>query len=159
MVSSAPPGEPVVDLSNRISLYDADSAVRAIMGGRFKDRAAFFRLLEQGLKLFSNPSLPDLYPSSRLAMFISRTPSLMKKQRVEMMAFMETIIQEHQVRRGDDVDDEEEDLVDVLLRIHRDSELQFPISMDSIKAIVAERRFGQVSGESRPAAGNTASSS
>ncbi|OEL18550.1 hypothetical protein BAE44_0020432 [Dichanthelium oligosanthes] len=110
-----------------------------MMGSRFKDRVAFFRLLEQGLKLFSNPSFPELYPSSRLTMFISRTPSLMKKQCVEMMAFMETIIQEHQVRRGDNVDDEEEDLVDVLLRIHRDSELQFPISMDSIKAVVTAK--------------------
>ncbi|OEL14919.1 Cytochrome P450 71D10, partial [Dichanthelium oligosanthes] len=126
VVSSAPPGEPAVNLSSRISSYVADSAVHAIIGSRFKDRAAFFRLLEQGLKLFSKPSLPDLYPSSRLAMFISRMPSLMKKQRVEMIAFMETIIQEHQVRRGDDVDDEEEDLVDVLLRILRDSGLQFP---------------------------------
>ncbi|OEL18821.1 Premnaspirodiene oxygenase [Dichanthelium oligosanthes] len=138
VVSSAPPGEPAVNLSSRTSSYVADSAARAMIGSRFKDRAAFFRLLEQGLKLFSSPSLPDLYPSSRLAMFISRTPSLMKKHRVEMMAFMETIIQEHQVPRGDDVDDDEEDLVDVLLRIHRDSELQFPIAMDSIKAVVAD---------------------
>lgn len=140
MASSAAAAE-AVNLSSRISSYVADSAVRAIVGRRFEDRATFFRLQEQGLKLFSRPSLPDLYPSSRLAMLVSPTPGRMKRQRVEMMAFMETIIQEHQLRRKADDDDDvvEEDVIDVLLRIQRDGDLQFPITTEGIKAVVAVR--------------------
>ncbi|CAN6180592.1 unnamed protein product [Urochloa humidicola] len=125
-----------VNLGARISSYVADATARAIIGGRFKDRARFFRLMEQGLKLYSRPSLPDLFPSSRLAMLVSRRPGQMKRLSAEVSAFMDTIIQEH-LRKGDG-DKEEEDLVDVLLRIQKDGDLKYPISVENIKNVVAD---------------------
>ncbi|RCV10273.1 hypothetical protein SETIT_2G099300v2 [Setaria italica] len=130
--------EQAVNLSSCISSYVADSAVRAIMGSRFRDRAEFFRLMEKGIELFSRPSLPDLYPSSRLAMLVSGVPDRMRRVRVEMMAFMDSIIQEHQLSKADDTDNKEEDLLDVLLRIQRDGDLEFPITMDNIKVVIAD---------------------
>ncbi|OEL29832.1 Cytochrome P450 71D11 [Dichanthelium oligosanthes] len=123
-------------LSARISSYVADATARAIIGSRFKDRARFFRLMEEGLELFSKPSLPDLYPSSRLAMLVSRRPRQMKRLHAGMLAFMDTIIQEHQLQKGDG---KEEDLVDVLLRIQRDDgDLQILISLENIKSVVSD---------------------
>uniref|UniRef100_A0A0E0E482 Cytochrome P450 n=1 Tax=Oryza meridionalis TaxID=40149 RepID=A0A0E0E482_9ORYZ len=101
----------VVNLSRMISSCVADSSVRAIIGsGRFKDRETFLRLMERGIKLFSGPSLLDLFPSSRLAMLVSRVPGRMRRQRKEMMEFMETIIEEHQAAREASMELEEEDL-------------------------------------------------
>uniref|UniRef100_A0A0D9WSH6 Cytochrome P450 n=1 Tax=Leersia perrieri TaxID=77586 RepID=A0A0D9WSH6_9ORYZ len=128
----------LINLSRMISSYVADSSVRAIIGSRFKDREAFFRLMESGLKLFSSPSLPDLFPSSRLAMLISRAPGRMKQNRKETMAFMETIIEEHRAAREASMEVEKEDLVDVLLRVQRDGELHFSLTTDNIKAAIAD---------------------
>ena len=134
--ATATPGV-VVNLSALLSSYVNDSTVRAIIGSRFKDRETFLRLMGESMELFSRPGLPDLYPSSRLAMLISRKPRLMKQHHHEMMGFMETIIQEHQVPpRG--VGDKEEDLVDVLLRIQKeDNSLEFPLTTHTIKAVMA----------------------
>uniref|UniRef100_A0ACD5YJ61 Uncharacterized protein n=1 Tax=Avena sativa TaxID=4498 RepID=A0ACD5YJ61_AVESA len=126
-------GGRAVNLSGLISSYIADSMARAIIGSRFKDRETFFRLLEQGLKLFSRPSLPDLFPSSRLAMLVSRRPRRVKQLSSSTIAFMERIIEEHQAHKV--AAGEEEDMVDVLLRVQREGRLHFTVN---IKAVIAE---------------------
>ncbi|RCV30436.1 hypothetical protein SEVIR_6G102200v4 [Setaria viridis] len=125
-----------VDLSERMSAYVADAAVRAIIGSRFRDRDTFLRLLERRVKIMPASSLPDLFPSSRLAMFISPTPRLMMREREKMMAFIDTIIQDHQDNRAAGVD--EEDLLDVLLRIQREDELDPPLTTENIKNVIID---------------------
>uniref|UniRef100_A0A0E0E480 Cytochrome P450 n=1 Tax=Oryza meridionalis TaxID=40149 RepID=A0A0E0E480_9ORYZ len=131
-----------VNLSELLSAHAADSSVRAIMGDRFKDRDAFLAMLERGLKLFAKPALPDLYPSSRLAMFLSRMPRRMKQHHRDMVAFLDAIIQEHQENRSAAGDDDDNDLLDVLLRIQREGDLQFPLSSESIKATIGDMLVG-----------------
>uniref|UniRef100_M8BYI3 CCHC-type domain-containing protein n=1 Tax=Aegilops tauschii TaxID=37682 RepID=M8BYI3_AEGTA len=121
----------------RHSANAADSAVRAIIGSRFKDRDKFLVMLERGIRLFARMSLPDLYPSSRLAMLVSRMPGRMKRHQEEGAAFMDAVVQEHQENRA--ADDDKEDLLDVLLRIQREGHLQFPMSIDNIKSAVGVR--------------------
>jgi cytochrome P450 len=127
-------GGAAVNMSELISSYIADSMARAIIGSRFKDRETFFRLLEQGLKLFSRPSLPDLYPSSRLAMLVSRRPRRVKQLSSSTLAFMETIIQEHQAHKV--AAGEEEDMVDVLLRVQREGRLNFTLNIKAVIAVI-----------------------
>ena len=124
----------VVNLSELLAVYAADSSVRAIIGSRFKDRDTFLAMLERGLKLFANLSLPDLYPSSRLAMLVSRMPGRMKQHREEVVAFLDAIVREHGESRA--ADDDKEDLLDVLLRIQREGDLHFPLTTDNIKSVV-----------------------
>nr|CAB3456225.1 unnamed protein product [Digitaria exilis] len=95
--------------------------------------------MEEALELFSRPSLPDLYPSSRVAMVVSRVPSRMKRIRMEIMAFLDGIIEEHEIMcRAESDDNKDEGLLDVLLRVQRDGDLEFPISMDNVKAVIAD---------------------
>ncbi|XP_015693979.2 desmethyl-deoxy-podophyllotoxin synthase-like [Oryza brachyantha] len=142
VAAAAPPAQPV-NLSELVSAYAADSSVRAIIGSRFKNRDAFLAMLGRGLKLFAKPALPDLYPSSRLAMLLSRMPRRMKQHHRDMVAFLDAIIQEHQENRaaGDD-DDDKEDLLDVLLRIQREGQLQFPLTTESVKTTVGDMLVG-----------------
>jgi hypothetical protein len=130
--SATPPR--AVNLSELLSVYAADSSVRAIIGSRFKDRDTFLGMLERGLKLFAKMSLPDLFPSSRLAMLVSRMPGRMKRHRQEAVAFMDALIREHEESRASD--DGKEDLLDVLLRIQREGDLQVPLTTDNIKSVV-----------------------
>ncbi|KAF7104449.1 hypothetical protein CFC21_105345, partial [Triticum aestivum] len=67
VASEASPARPV-NLSERIAAFVADSSVRAIIGSRTPNRDTFLRLLEEGLKVIPGMSLPDIFPSSRLAM-------------------------------------------------------------------------------------------
>jgi hypothetical protein len=125
----------VVNMSDMIAAYAADSAVRAIIGNRLKDRDAFLELLEHSIKLFSTMSLPDLYPSSRLAMLVSRMPGKMGRQRQELVGFMDAIVREHEENKAT-CDANKEDLLDVLLRIQREGALQVPITTESIKSVI-----------------------
>ncbi|KAF7003692.1 hypothetical protein CFC21_018981 [Triticum aestivum] len=135
-VAAAATASASVNLSKRLSAYAADSSVRAIIGNRFKDRDTFLMILQRGIKLFAGMSLPDLYPSSRLAMLISRVPGQMKRYREERDAFMDAAVREHQENRA--ADDDKEGLLDVLLRIQREGHLQFPMSIDNIKSAVGD---------------------
>ncbi|VAH51948.1 unnamed protein product [Triticum turgidum subsp. durum] len=135
-VAAAATASDPVNLSKRLSAYAADSSVRAIIGSRFKDRDTFLMILQRGIKLFAGMSLPDLYPSSRLAMLVSRVPGRMKRHREEWDAFMDAAVREHQENRA--ADDDKEGLLDVLLRIQREGHLQFPMSIDNIKSAVGD---------------------
>ncbi|KAL6896567.1 hypothetical protein ACP4OV_007139 [Aristida adscensionis] len=143
-VAAAPasPGR-AVNLSERVSAYVADAAVRAVIGSRFRERETFLRLLERRLRL-PTQSLPDLFPSSRLAMLLSPTPRLIRRERRDMMAFIDTIIQEHQDNRtaavagGGAGDEDDEDLLAVLLRIQREGQLDPPLTTENIKAVIID---------------------
>ncbi|XP_048542472.1 desmethyl-deoxy-podophyllotoxin synthase-like [Triticum urartu] len=125
-----------VNLSKRIAACVADSAVRAVIGSRFADRGAFLRLLERRMKLVPAKCLPDLFPSSRLAMLVSSMPCRIRRERREMMEFVDAIVREHQENRvaaGDD-----EDLLDVLLRVQSEGELDPPLTDDDIKTVIID---------------------
>ncbi|CAL5085338.1 unnamed protein product [Urochloa decumbens] len=137
VAASAATPSPPVDLSEMLSAYVADAAVRAIIGSRFRDRETFLRLLERRVMVTPMSSLPDIFPSSRLAMLLSPAPRLMKREREKMMAFIDTIIQDHQENRAAGVVDEE-DLLDVLLRVQREDELDPPLTTENIKAVIID---------------------
>ena len=124
-----------------MSAYVSDASVRAIIGSRFRDRETFLRLLERRIKIMPASSLPDLFPSSRLAMLVSPTPRLVRREREKMMAFVDTIIQDHQDknRASAGAGDDEEDLLDVLLRIQREDALDPPLTTENIKAVIIVR--------------------
>ncbi|BAS77359.1 Os02g0187000 [Oryza sativa Japonica Group] len=128
-----------------MSTYVADSTVRAIIGSRrLKDRDAFLRMLDELFTIMPGMSLPDLFPSSRLAMLVSRAPGRIMRYRRRMRRIMDSIIHEHQERRaaadaaGDDDDDDDEDLVDVLLRLQKEVGAQYPLTTENIKTVMMD---------------------
>ncbi|TKW22179.1 hypothetical protein SEVIR_4G212400v4 [Setaria viridis] len=141
-VASAAPPAWAVNLSELLSVYAADSSVRAIIGSRFKDRDTFLAMLERGLKLFAKLSLPDLFPSSRLAMLVSRMPGRMKQHRQETVVFMDALVRDHEESRAADDGDGKEDLLDVLLRIQTEGDLPVPLTTDNIKSVVGDMFAG-----------------
>ncbi|KAF8783891.1 hypothetical protein HU200_000340 [Digitaria exilis] len=134
VASAAAAARTPVNLTSGLKAFAADSTVRAIIGGRSEHRDAFLRLLEEALKIIPGMTLPDLFPSSRLAMMLSRVPRKVKQRRDGMLAIIDPIIQEHQDRRAAGVDDEDEDLLDVLLRLQEDMDFQEPLTTANIKS-------------------------
>nr|CAB3452324.1 unnamed protein product [Digitaria exilis] len=93
---------------------EAAVLLRAVAAASSSSSSPAAKAVDLGGRI-SAPSLPDLFPSSRLAMLVSRRPGQIKRHSAKMMAFMDTIILEHQLQKVD-----EDDKEDVLLRIQRD---------------------------------------
>ncbi|KAK1696801.1 hypothetical protein QYE76_013498 [Lolium multiflorum] len=128
-----------VNLSELISAYVADSAVRAVIGSRFKGRDAFLRMLDRRIKIAPPAqSLPDLFPSSRLALLISQMPRQIERERREMMELIGTIIDEHQENSMAAAVGGDEDFLHVLLRIQREGKLDPPLTDDDIKTVIID---------------------
>jgi hypothetical protein len=98
---------------------------------------ALLRLLEEALKVIPGPSLPDLFLSSWLAMLVSRIPGKIERRCSAMIAILDDIVQEHQDRRSAGGVDEDEDLLDVLLRLQRRTWILWTLTTDNIKAVIS----------------------
>uniref|UniRef100_A0ACD5Z0Y5 Uncharacterized protein n=1 Tax=Avena sativa TaxID=4498 RepID=A0ACD5Z0Y5_AVESA len=132
-----------VNLTEGISAYVAGATVRTIVGSQFKQRDEYLRMLQEGLKIVSGMTLPDIFPSSRLVRLLSSVPGKILRHSRGMKKFMDAIIQEHQegrVSRGDgyDGDREAEDLLDVLLRLQKEADSQYPLTTENIKTVMLD---------------------
>lgn len=127
-----------VNVSSLVARYVTDAVVRAVVGDRISDRDAFLERLEEGVKVAAGFTLADVFPSSRLARALSGTARRAEAHSREMTRLMDGVIEEHRQRRAATGwrDEEDEDLLDVLLRIQKDGGLQIPLDMGTIRAII-----------------------
>jgi hypothetical protein len=124
-----------VNVSERIATLVADTAVRTIIGDRFRRRDELLASLHEGLKLVSGFSLADLFPSSRLVGFLTGTARLAYANHVKNFELMDSAIKQHEERKAASG----EDLVDVLLRVQKEDDgggLDAPLTMETVKAVI-----------------------
>uniref|UniRef100_A0A452Z0X0 Cytochrome P450 71D7 n=1 Tax=Aegilops tauschii subsp. strangulata TaxID=200361 RepID=A0A452Z0X0_AEGTS len=141
-ITATPPMK-LVNVSERIAILINDSAVRAMIGERFRRREEFLQTLEDGVKIASGFSLGDLFPSSWLAIFISDTTRRAEEYHQKSFELMEYAIKQHEEQRATTASasgavEEGEDLVDALLRIRKEGGLDVPLTMGMIKAVILE---------------------
>lgn len=129
---------PLVNLSALLDAYGVDTAVHSIMGNRLKvkDRDAFLRYIDEGIRLVGDFSLADLFPSSWLAGALSWKAHRAEAFLERLYAFLDCIIREHIERRSQEEEALQEDLIDVLLRIRSQGSNKSPLTMGAIKAFV-----------------------
>jgi hypothetical protein len=126
-----------VNVSERIATLVADTAVRTIIGDRFRRRDELLASLHEGLKLVSGFSLADLFPSSRLVGFLTGTARLAYANHVKNFELMDSAIKQHEERKA--ASGEDQDLVDVLLRVQKEDDgggLDAPLTMGTVKAVI-----------------------
>ncbi|XP_052159844.1 desmethyl-deoxy-podophyllotoxin synthase-like [Oryza glaberrima] len=121
-----------VEMRAALSALVTDIMARTAFGNRCKDREEYLVLLERIIEIAGGFNPADLWPSSRLAGRLSGVVRRAEACRNSAFKILDGIIQEHQERTGAG----SEDLVDVLLRIQKEGELQFPLAMDDIKSII-----------------------
>ncbi|TVU31394.1 hypothetical protein EJB05_23078, partial [Eragrostis curvula] len=137
-IAATPPGT-AVNLSERIAVLIADSAVRTIIGDRFNRRDELLVLLEEGFKLVSGFNLVDLFPSSRFVNFISGTTLRAGAIQRKCFELVESAIKQHEERKAAaKEEEEEEDLVDVLLTLQKEAGVDGPLTMGTIKAVIGD---------------------
>ncbi|CAM0885417.1 unnamed protein product [Alopecurus aequalis] len=116
-IESAATAARPVEMRARLSAVVADSTFRAIMGDRCKQRDLFLRELDKMVGLATGLNLADLWPSSWLAGRLSSALRRTVVCQAMMAGIIKGIIQEDLERKGGD---QAEDLLDVLLKIHKD---------------------------------------
>ncbi|CAO2140888.1 unnamed protein product [Urochloa humidicola] len=145
--AAAGEAEAVVNVSERIAGLISDTAVRTMIGDRFERREEFLEHLAEGIKISARFSVRDLFPSSRLAGIVGRTTRSVQANHRKLLELMDSAIQQHQQRRaaamasaaaGGSSDSEQEDLVDVLLRLQKEGGLEVPLTMGTIKEVILD---------------------
>ncbi|URE12929.1 cytochrome P450 [Musa troglodytarum] len=131
-----------VNLSGKFALLANDIAARSIIGSKCKYQKDFLRIVTQTLEAAGGFSLADLFPSWPIIKLLSGASSKMQRLHREMDAILNSIIQEHKERKSEDQPEEEEDLVDVMLRVQAEGSLSFPFADEYVKAIMLDMLGG-----------------
>ncbi|KAM3399570.1 hypothetical protein ACQJBY_004772 [Aegilops geniculata] len=137
--------EPVVNLSELLAAYLTDTTVHMIMGGQFTEQETLLRHVDEAVGIVSGVALPDLFPSSRLARALSTTLHSAEVFREAFLALMGHAIDDHlESRRSASSSEqvEQEDIIDVLLRVQGEGNLEPPLTMNNIKAVVFDLLAG-----------------
>jgi cytochrome P450 len=124
--------EKMMELSNCI-------VAQAVFGGKFAEQEEYIRELDVVLTLLGGFCLVDLFPSSRLARWLSFGARRMQKSYDCMQRIIENVIDGRKAARaaGEGAcSADDEDLLDVLLRLQKEDSLAFPLNTQSICAVL-----------------------
>uniref|UniRef100_A0ACD5WVA8 Uncharacterized protein n=1 Tax=Avena sativa TaxID=4498 RepID=A0ACD5WVA8_AVESA len=124
-----------VEIGALTSRIITDMVTRSTIGGRCLRRDEFLHEVSKSVKLSAGFNLADLYPSSKLARWLSGGLRDAERCYRNMRAIMDDIIQERAQATADADVESEEDLLGVLLRLHREGG---PLTIDIITTVIVE---------------------
>ncbi|XP_071720521.1 cytochrome P450 71AV8-like [Rutidosis leptorrhynchoides] len=128
-----------VNLSDKVLTMVNTIMCKVAVGSRCKDQGTFIALIEDPIQFSSGFDVSDLFPSSKLLPLVTGTKNKFLKLRNKIDKILDDIISDHQERRaGKRINHENEDLLDVLLRLKNDGGLEVPITTDNIKAVILD---------------------
>ncbi|KAL6629979.1 hypothetical protein ACP70R_029744 [Stipagrostis hirtigluma subsp. patula] len=139
-IAASPPGV-AVDVGERVSVLTTDSTVRAMIGDRLERRDELLQSIQEGAKLVSGLCLGDLFPSSRLVRLLSGTADQVAAVHRKTSELMDCVIRQHDERRAampDGDAKEDDDILDVLLRIQKEGGLEVPLTTATLKTVILE---------------------
>lgn len=134
-----------VNLSQKVYSLAADVVSRVAFGAKCKEKERFVDCIREFVLMSNGFNVSDLFPSYKLLPLVTGFKYKLEKLHQRVDKIISGIIEEHKQKSilasmQDDVQhdqlDDQEDLVDVLLKIQKNSDLDVPITMDSVKAII-----------------------
>ncbi|KAF5175432.1 Cytochrome p450 [Thalictrum thalictroides] len=127
-----------INISEQIFTLINDITARAAFGKTCKDKEAFISEIKEFVRLASGFNVVDLFPSMKFLEVISGIKSKIEIVHKKVDKILEDIVREHKEKCKETENTEgkvEDDLVDVLLRVQESGELEFPFTMDNLKAV------------------------
>nr|CAB3467960.1 unnamed protein product [Digitaria exilis] len=127
----------LVNVSKLFSAYTNDVIVSSIMGDRLIDRDTLLSYITKAHQYTQTPTMADLFPSSRLACALSHKMGKMDMYIDSLFEFMGSIISARRPDKKTQRDEaNQEDITSVLLRIQKEGNLQFTLTLGTIKALL-----------------------
>ncbi|KAJ4700815.1 Cytochrome P450 [Melia azedarach] len=132
--------ESVINLSDKLFAMTFGITGRAAFGKKCRDQDAFISLLVELIKIVSGFSLPDLHPSVKLLQNVSGMMRTAAKLHEKSDRILGEILNEHREKKltTENGQAEAEDLVDIFLKLQQDGDLEFPITDNTIKAVILD---------------------
>ncbi|KAK4267995.1 hypothetical protein QN277_024704 [Acacia crassicarpa] len=131
-----------VNLSNKLYPLTSSIVARAAFGRKTRSVEDIIPAIMYAVQLTGGLSIPDLYPSLEFLRLINGTKTKAEKVHKEIDGMLNTIINDHLEKKVGDAGEAEEDLVDVLLRIQKENNLEVPLTLNNIKAVILDMFVG-----------------
>ncbi|KAJ9128406.1 hypothetical protein P3X46_035207 [Hevea brasiliensis] len=135
-------GSPI-DLSKKLFSMTSWIAMSAAFGKHCKHKEEYISAAYRIIKHNTGFTLVNLFPSFKVLEWISGARPKLEKLHREKDKIVQKILDEHKDRRekrmkdGEQVaEDDEEDQIDLLLKLREQGDLEFPLTDDAIKAIL-----------------------
>ena len=131
-----------VNVSEKVSNLANSITCRSTIGKRCKYQHELIEATENIAYWGAGFFMADLFPSALVFPVLSGMKPALKKVRRELDHIFDYIINEHKEKlasrknQGTKLDAEDEDLVDILLRINDSLQLEFPVTSNDIQGIV-----------------------
>ncbi|XP_073363770.1 desmethyl-deoxy-podophyllotoxin synthase [Aegilops tauschii subsp. strangulata] len=125
-----------INLTEKLSALMNDVIARAVFGGKCAQQGEYLRELEKVTALVGGFSLVDLFPSSRLVRLLSSGERRMRRSYGRIQCIISNIIEQRKEMRAAVSSNDEEDLLDVLLRLHKEDSLPYPLTLEAIGVII-----------------------
>ncbi|KAL8120675.1 cytochrome P450 CYP71D312-like [Apium graveolens] len=135
--------ESPVNVSDLVSKLANAITCRSTIGEKCKYQDELVECVEEIAHLGSGFFMADMFRSVKFLPLITGMKPALKRIRRKLDVIFDSIIKEHEQKlsnrkEGSEVVAEEEDLVDVLLRINQSQRLEFPISSGDIQGLVLD---------------------
>ncbi|KAJ7960906.1 Cytochrome p450 [Quillaja saponaria] len=127
-----------INLSEKIFSLIYGMTSRAAFGGKSKDQEEFISVMNEVTKLVAGFSIADLYPSIEVLELISGLRPKLEKQHKVIDRILQSIINEHKEKMEIGDGEGHENLLDVLLHLQNKTDLQYPITVNNIKAVILD---------------------
>ncbi|KAK3027422.1 hypothetical protein RJ639_042062 [Escallonia herrerae] len=131
-----------VNLTQKIFSLSNAITCKAAFGKRCKDQDVLIELMKELALSSGGFDVADLFPSLKPLHFLSGLRPKLMKLHQKFERFLDTIIEKHieSLKRApkDSSAPGEEDLLDVLFRVKEHGDLEFPITIKNIKAILMD---------------------
>ncbi|WVZ13839.1 hypothetical protein V8G54_011405 [Vigna mungo] len=139
-----------VNLSDLFSTVTNNIVSRAALGSKYSGEkgSKFWEPMKEMMKMLGAPVIGDCIPWLDWVGRVNGMYGRAKRLAKQLDEFFDEVVDEHVSRRGHDVhgddndDDEQNDLVDILLRIQKTNALGFQIDKTTIKAIIQDMFVG-----------------
>ncbi|KAI4969910.1 hypothetical protein ZWY2020_000824 [Hordeum vulgare] len=128
-----------VNVSEMVRALSNDVVCRAVFGGKFAQQDEYLRELDEAFALVGGFCLVDLFPSSRLVRWLSNGERRMRRSYARIQRIIAAIVDERRATQaaGDrPCGDDDEDLLDVLLRLQLEDSLEFPLTKEIMGAVL-----------------------
>ncbi|KAJ0733874.1 putative premnaspirodiene oxygenase [Helianthus annuus] len=128
----------VINLSELIYALTYGITTRSVFGKKSKHQEALISIIDEAIGLSGGFTLTDLYPSSKVISFFSGYRPKLEKIHQRIDKILNDIILEHNKTREDGKGDTDHLLGDVLLKVQEYGNLEVPLTIDNVKAIILD---------------------
>ncbi|KAJ3683482.1 hypothetical protein LUZ60_013709 [Juncus effusus] len=137
-IANTPKGTSI-NISTKLFALSNTIVSRAAFGKKRDNHEHFLEIAKQALEMVPGFTFQDTFPSLKFLDVVTGASSRLERIRRELDETLSEIIKDHTSEKDSGAQkDEVEDLVDVMLRLKDDPELEIPMTLENVKAVILD---------------------